>query len=154
VKEIQDLLAGHELFGELSADDLALLAGCARLARFSAGELLVRTGGDADEFHVLRSGRVSLEVPVAGPPLVIETLGTGDVVGASWLFPPYRWQFDARALEDLGTVAFDATCLRGKCDDDHRLGYELMTRFVALLAERLQATRLRLIDVYGHRESV
>jgi CRP/FNR family transcriptional regulator, cyclic AMP receptor protein len=85
---------------------------------------------------------------------VIETLGAGDVVGASWLFPPYRWQFDARALEDLGTVAVDAACLRRKCEDDHRLGYELMSRFVALLAERLQATRIRLVDVYGHRESV
>lgn len=154
MKEIQDLLAEHPLFAALPNGDLALLAGCARLARFTAGELLVRTGGDAEEFHVLRSGRVALEIPVAGAPLVVETLGDGDVVGASWLFPPYRWQFDARALEDLGTVAFDAACLRGKCEDDHRLGYELMTRFVALLAERLQATRLRLIDVYGHRESV
>jgi CRP-like cAMP-binding protein len=153
VKEIRGLVAEHSLFAELPAADLDLLAGCARLERFPAGVLLVRTGADADAFHLLRSGRVALEVPAAGSPLVIETLGPGDLVGASWLFPPYRWQFGARALEDVGTIAFDATCLRGKCDADHRLGYEMMTRFVGLLAERLQATRIRLIDVYGHRES-
>lgn len=154
MKDIRDLLAGHPVFGGLAEGDLELVAGCGRLVRFSAGDLLERAGEPADVFYVLRSGRVALEVTVAGPPLVIETLGPPAVVGASWLFPPHRWHFDARALEDLGAIAFDASCLRGKCDEDHRLGYELMSRFVTLFAERLQATRLRLIDVYGHRESV
>ena len=154
MKDIRDLLAEQPLVGDMAEGDLDLLAGCAQLERFDAGQLLVRTGGDADTFHLLRSGRVAIEVSVAGPALVIETLGPGAVVGTSWLFPPYRWQFDARALDDVAAISVDAACLRGKCEADHRLGYELMTRFMAVFAERLQATRLRLIDVYGHRESV
>ncbi len=80
---------------------------------------------------------------------MISTLGEGAVVGWSWLFPPHRWSFDARALEQVRAVAFDGGCLRGKCDADHELGYELMRRFAAVMLERLQATRLQLLDVYG-----
>ena len=81
---------------------------------------------------------------------MIETLGPGEVVGWSWLFEPYRWQFDGRAVAPTRVVAFDGACLRGKCEADHELGYELMRRFVASVIERLQATRLQLLDVYGH----
>ncbi len=80
---------------------------------------------------------------------MIETLGPGDVVGWSWLFPPYRWQFDAVALERVAAVALDGACLRAKCDDDTRLGFELTRRFAGVLIDRLQATRLRLLDLYG-----
>ncbi len=80
---------------------------------------------------------------------MIATLGEGAVVGWSWLFPPYRWSFDARALELTRTVAFDGACLRGKCEADTTLGYELMQRFAAVMLDRLQATRLQLLDVYG-----
>ncbi len=82
---------------------------------------------------------------------MIETLQRGEVVGWSWLFEPYRWQFDARATRaDARVVGFDGACLRGKCEADHELGYQLMRRFAASLIERLQATRLQLLDVYGH----
>ena len=81
---------------------------------------------------------------------MIETLDAGEVVGWSWLFAPYRWQLDARATEACRLVAFDGACLRGKCDADHELGYQLMRRFAAQIVERLQATRLQLLDVYGH----
>ena len=70
-------------------------------------------------------------------------------MGWSWLFAPHRWQFDGRAVDPTRTIAFDGTCLRGKCDADHELGYQLMRRFAAVAVERLQATRLQLLDVYG-----
>jgi CRP-like cAMP-binding protein len=100
---------------------------------------------------VIRRGDVALEtyVPQQGP-LTIETLHDGDLVGWSWLVPPYRTTFDARALAETHTVSFDGACLRAKCEADHNLGYELMTRFTAVIVQRLQATRLRLLDVYGH----
>ena len=82
-------------------------------------------------------------------PLTISTLHDGEMVGWSWLFEPHRWAFDARAVEDTGVVAFDGACLRGKCEADHELGYQLMRRFAAVLVDRLQATRLQLLDVYG-----
>ena len=81
---------------------------------------------------------------------MIETLHDGDVVGWSWLFPPHRWHFDGRATAPTSLIAFDGACLRGKCDADHELGYQLMRRFAASIVERLQATRLQLLDVYGH----
>ncbi|HVR13489.1 MAG TPA: hypothetical protein VMS41_06900, partial [Gaiellaceae bacterium] len=72
-----------------------------------------------------------------------------EVLGWSWLFPPHRWHFDARALTAMRATAFDAACLRGKCDQDPKLGYDLMSRFAQVLIERLQWTRLRLLDIYG-----
>ena len=98
----------------------------------------------------MRHGRVVLETFVPGRgALTIETLEEGDLLGWSWLFPPYRWHFDARALDLVRAVAFDGACLRGKIDDDHALGYELLDRFSPVMLERLQATRLQLLDVYG-----
>jgi CRP/FNR family cyclic AMP-dependent transcriptional regulator len=81
--------------------------------------------------------------------LVIETLSASDVVGWSWLFEPYRWQLDGRATEPSELVSFDGACLRGKCEEDHELGYQLMRRFAANVIDRLQATRFQLLDVYG-----
>ena len=71
------------------------------------------------------------------------------MLGWSWLFPPYRWQFDARATAETSAIALDGACLRGKCDDDSALGYRLMQRFAQLIQQRLQQTRLQLLDVYG-----
>ncbi len=96
------------------------------------------------------AGRVALEVNVPGRgPFQLESCGEGGVLGWSWLFPPYKWHFDARAVGLVGALAFDGACLRGKCEGDHDLGYELHRRFEAVLIDRLQATRLRLLDLYG-----
>jgi CRP-like cAMP-binding protein len=84
--------------------------------------------------------------------LTIETVEGGDAVGWSWLFEPYRWHFDAVAVEPVRAVAIDGACLRGKCDADHELGYALMRRFAGIVIDRLQHTRIRLLDVYGARD--
>lgn len=150
IRSIPDLLTDSDVFSGLAGDDLDLIAGCGTNVRFEPGEPLGREGEKADIFYLVREGKVALEVsvPDAGA-LVIETLGPGDVVGWSWLFPPYRWTFDARAVEAIRAVALDGACLRGKCDQDQRLGYQLMQRFARVMRERLQATRLQLLDVYG-----
>ena len=80
---------------------------------------------------------------------MVQTLTAGDVAGFSWLIEPHRWEFDGRAVERVRAVQVDGACLRAKCDEDPRLGYELMRRFAALATSRLQATRLQLMDVYG-----
>jgi CRP-like cAMP-binding protein len=127
-----------------------LIAGCGSNAHFAGGDLLFEEGGAADQFFLIRRGMVALEVHVPGRgSLTIETLTEGEVVGWSWLFEPFRWSFDARARGDVGVIAFDGACLRGKCDADHELGYQLMRRFAASMIERLQATRMQLLDVYG-----
>lgn len=138
------------LFEQLPADQLALLAGCAGNIRFAADQVIFREGDPANTFFVVRHGAIAIEtfVPARGA-VTIETVEAGDVVGWSWLFPPYRWHFDARALSTVRATAFDGACLRDKCGDDPALGYELMSRFAQVMLERLQWTRLRLLDVYG-----
>lgn len=148
--DLQALLAGHAFFAGLDPASVETLAGCGHNVHFPAGARILREGDPADEFYVLRRGRVAVQIAVPGRgPLVVETLGPGELLGVSWLFPPHRWAFDAEALEPTGAVALDAACLRGKCDADPALGYELFKRFARLMRDRLQATRLQLVDMYG-----
>jgi CRP-like cAMP-binding protein len=152
MRTLDTMLGEVPLFDGLSADELELLAGCASNVRFNQGERLFREGEPADTFYVVRHGTVALETFV--PPLggvTIQTVEAGEVVGWSWLFEPYRWHLDASALTTVRATAFDAACLRGKCEDDPAFGYDLMKRFSQVLIERLQWTRLRLLDVYGQR---
>ncbi|HYW28002.1 MAG TPA: cyclic nucleotide-binding domain-containing protein [Terriglobales bacterium] len=148
---VAEAVAGCRVFDGLPLRYLELIAGCAHFTRFDAGVAIFLEGGDADRFFVLREGRVTLEVfsPERGR-IVVQTLGPGDALGWSWLFPPYRWHLDAMAREPVAAIAFDGACLRGKCDVDHELGYELLGRFGDLMLQRLQATRLQLLDVYAH----
>ena len=81
--------------------------------------------------------------------LTIETLGGGEMLGWSWLIPPYRWRFDARAVEMTRAIALDGKCLRAKCEEDHELAYELVKEVASTLGQRLDATRFRLLDIYG-----
>jgi hypothetical protein len=82
-------------------------------------------------------------------PMTIDTLEDGDVLGWSWLFPPHKWNFDSRAIALTRALVLDAKCLSGKCEEDHHLGYEMMRRFSAIMVDRLKATRLQLLDLYG-----
>ena len=154
MQTIDVVLRDAPLFRGLAAEQLEVLAGCASNVRFAEGEVLFREGDEADTFYLVRHGTIALEtfVPARGP-VTIETAEAGEVVGWSWLFPPYRWHFDARALSLVRATAFDGACLRGKCDADPALGYELMRRFAQVMIERLQWTRLRLLDLYGSRRS-
>ncbi|HZE05126.1 MAG TPA: cyclic nucleotide-binding domain-containing protein [Solirubrobacteraceae bacterium] len=151
MRGLEQLIAEAPLFAGLPPADLELIAGCGRNQHAQAGTLLFREGEPAATFYLIRRGTVALEITAPGrSPLVIQTLHEHEVVGWSWLFAPYRWQMDARAITECGLVMFDGACLRGKCETDHELGYELMRRFAANLVDRLQATRLQLLDVYGH----
>ena len=150
MRTIETLLGDVPIFRDMPPEALDLLSGCASNVRFADGEMLFREGDDADAFYVIRHGRVALEtfVPARGP-VTIETIDPGEVVGWSWLFAPYRWHFDARALGLVRATQFDAACLRAKCEQDPAFGYDLILRFTQVLIERLQWTRLRLLDVYG-----
>jgi CRP-like cAMP-binding protein len=151
VQTIDELIAQASVFTGLDPSYLELIAGCAANEHVAAGTLILREGEPADRFFLIRRGAVALEVHVPGRgALTIETLHAHDALGLSWLFAPYRWQLDARAVEPCDLIGFDAACLRGKIETDHELGYLLMRRFTANLVDRLQATRFQLIDVYGH----
>ena len=147
---LEPLLRDHKFFAGLDPGYLSLIAGCAANEVFPADAFLFREGEPAQTFYLIREGKVALEIAAPGRgALVVQTLGEGDVAGFSWLIAPHRWEFDGRAVEPVRAVRMDGTCLRAKFDDDPRLGYELMRRFARLTVNRLQATRLQLLDVYG-----
>ncbi|MFC6238162.1 cyclic nucleotide-binding domain-containing protein [Longivirga aurantiaca] len=150
MRGIDQLLTEHPFFVGLDDATLALMAGCAANRRFAPGEYLFREDDAATTFYVVRHGRVAIEAHrPAGATVVVETVEEGEVLGSSWLVPPHRWQFDARAVTPTGVVVFDGACLRRSCDEDPRLGYELTLRVAQVLHTRLQAARVRLLDLYG-----
>lgn len=150
VRSIADYLGRHPFFADLDVASIRQLAGCARNERVRAGDYLFREGGSAEHFYVVIHGRIALEVfsPGAGP-LVLDSAGDGEVLDWPWLIPPHRWLFDARAVEPTSVVSLDSACLRRKCEADPRLGYELVRRVAQVMSHRLQATRVRLLDLYG-----
>ena len=148
---LEPLLREHPFLGELEPEYLALLAGCATNVRFREGAFMFREGEPADQCFLIREGKMALEIAAPGRgSIIVQTLGAGDVTGFSWLLEPHQWEFDGRAVEPVRALALDGTCLRGKCADDPRLGFELTQLFARLAIRRLQATRLRLLDVYGN----
>jgi CRP-like cAMP-binding protein len=152
MKEIKTLIQEHPFFAGLDDSALELIAGCASNVHFAAGQYLFHEGDPANQFYVIRAGHVRIETHVPGRgAVVIETIREGEVLGWSWLFPPYICQFDAAAAESARATAFDGKCLRGKCKENHDLGYELAMRSASNLLQRLQAARLQLLDVYGPR---
>ncbi len=150
MRTLEGVLARHPFFGGMDPRYLQLAVGCAANLRFTAGELIFREGQPADHFYLIRAGRVALETSFLGRGSVtVQTLDEGDILGWSWLVPPYNWRFDARAVETTRAIGFDGNCLRQKCEEDHELGYELQKRVIAVLGEYLDATRFRLLDVYA-----
>ena len=153
-REIHDLLKDHPFFEGLDREAIEFIAGCGSNVHFAEGTYIAREGDPADLFYVVRTGLVALEIssPDRGP-LVVDTVGEAEILGVSWLFPPYRWQFDARAVEQTRAVALDGACLRGKCDQDPRLGYQLTQKLAHVMSGRMQSARVRLLDLYGHARS-
>ena len=150
MQTLESILVGHPFFKELKPQYLQLITGCASNVRFNAGTYMLREGAEASPFYLIRHGKVALEISAAQRGhITIETIEAGEVLGWSWLFPPYRWHFSARVVEPVRAIALDGTCLRAKGEEDHDLGYELMKRVAHIMMERLQATRMQLLDVYG-----
>ena len=150
ISTLAPLLKEHAFFERLKPDYIELLIECAANVRFDAGSLIFCQGEEANQFYLIRHGRVAVEISVpGGKAITIQTLTDNDVLGWSWLFPPYQWQFDARAQELTRAIALDGRCLRRKCESDSELGYELMKRFSFMMLETLQGTRVQLLDLYG-----
>jgi len=150
MKTLEPILEKHPFFAGLARPYLELITGCASNLRFKQGEFVFREGDEAKQFFVIREGAVALEVFVPGSGSVtIQTVEEGDVVGWSWLVPPYRWHFTGRVVAPVRVIALDGKCLRDKCELDHDLGYEFLKRFSNIMLERLQATRVQLLDLYG-----
>lgn len=150
MRTIDELLAEGPALRALAPEHRDTIAGCARNRVFEPGERIMREGDPADAFYVIREGAVALETIVPGRgPVMLQTLHDGDLLGWSWLVPPYRTAFDARSLGTTHVIAIDGACLRGKCEADPALGYDLLKLLSGVFVERLQDARLRLLDLYG-----
>jgi CRP-like cAMP-binding protein len=152
IENLESILIEHPFFANMKKQHMDLLVGCASNVRFDAGQFILREGEEANHFYLLRQGRAALEIyaPERGS-ITIQTIGAGEVLGWSWLVPPYKWRFDARAVELTRAIALDGKCLREKCEKDTDLGYELLKRFSQVMVEHLQATRFQLLNVYENR---
>jgi len=152
METLEPILAEHPFLKGLEPRYLKLIVGCASNVRFKAGRFLFHEGEEANQFYMIRQGKVAVEIHAAKrTSIIVQTVGEGEVLGWSWLIPPYRWRFDARAVELTRAIALDGKCLRTKSEEDHDLGYELLKRFSDIIVERLDATRLQLLDLYAVR---
>jgi CRP/FNR family cyclic AMP-dependent transcriptional regulator len=147
---LEDVIREHPFFHGLVDKHLAIIAGCAKNAHFPEGQVLLKEGDPANEFYFIRKGLVSVEIMVPNRgPTTVQTIGEGEILGWSWVSPPYRWHFNARTLQPTSALAFDGKCLRTKCEEDYQLGFEMLKRFSTVMTARLDATRLQLLDIYG-----
>lgn len=145
---IKDTLAQHPFFSKLIPEHLAIVAEAARELHFNDGDLIFHQDENADHFYLILSGRATIQIPsIYGPPLTVQTLTEGQLLGWSWLIPPYKWHFDARATSDVKAIEFDGAQLRKRCEDNPALGYQLLKQFAALMSDRMQAARLKMMEV-------
>lgn len=141
----------HPILRGLHEDLASTLLELGSEETYEAGAFLFREGEPADRFFLVLGGRVALEVHIPGRgPVQTETLGPGDILGLSWLFPPFRWQLDARAVESTRVFVLPGQLLRGEMEEGvSPMGYALARHMLAALYERLKRARLRALDVYG-----
>jgi len=148
VKTVESVIAEHAFLKDLRPEHLRVLADNAMRMVYQPGEFIFCEGDPANRFYLIEKGKVSLESRRRDqPPVPIQVIGPDDVLGWSWLFPPYYWHFDARALEPTTAIFFYGTRLREACEQDHDFGYELMKRMTQVAIQRLQTTRKRLLGV-------
>jgi CRP-like cAMP-binding protein len=151
---LADRVSAHPFLAGLAPEHRQGLTADAVAVSLAVGERVFAEGSVADRFWLLESGGVTLDMPVPGQgDVVVETLTGPTVLGWSWLHPPYRWHFGAVAREPGLALAFDAASVRHRCETDPAFGYAILNRFTPVIIARLQATRLRMLDLYAPRTS-
>ena len=150
MSEVFEVLGQHPFFYGMSEDHLRKMAACASAVEFVSGQTIFHEGAPADVCYLILDGDVALELTAPGRgPHVIQTLHAGDILGWSWLFPPFKWSFDAQSLVQTSAIRFDAAELRAAKEADLAFGYDLLKRFAEVMVRRLQAARLQLLDIYA-----
>jgi len=145
---LEKVLEEHPLFRGMKEQHLRTLAESATIVRFEPGDVIFEEGDPAHRFYLIRTGRVALQlVSYRVEPFTLMTLEEGDIIGWSWLFPPYRWKFTAKALGVIRAISIDGRSVCASCDEDHDLGYELMKRFAQICENRVEALSVHLVAV-------
>jgi len=151
MQSLEQIIKQHSFFKSLEQKYIDFIVGCTTNAFFKPEEVILKEDESADKFYLIRSGKVAIYI---GKPreITVQTIGEGEILGWSWLVPPYRYRFSAKATENTRALSLDGKCLREKCEKNPDLGYELLKRIVSVLTDRLEATRLQLLDIYNIRE--
>ena len=148
--EIAEYLRSHTIFSDLDPAHIEVLASHAREQMFNSGDLLFRQDEPAESFYILLAGSIQVEVPsIIGPALIVQSLGADDVLGWSWLIPPYKWTFEAKADHESKVLIFDGKALLAYCEKHSDFGYVLMKHFAGLMSQRLHAARIKMMDSWA-----
>jgi CRP/FNR family cyclic AMP-dependent transcriptional regulator len=144
-----DQLSAFALLTGLSPTHIAVLSSAARQVTFTAGERLFEEGTPAKGCWLVQRGCVAIDAMVPGRgPVVVQTIGPGEVVGWSWLITPPRWHFGAVAVAPTVAIELDTDQLRAFAEHDPTFGYPMAVAMLAMVLDRLQTTRARLLDLY------
>ncbi len=151
MKTIADILKEHSFFKGLPPEDLAFIAGCGKNVHFEEGQMIAKSGAPANEFYLVREGKVALFIEnPPKKPFLFQTLGENEILGLSWLIPPYQWTASAQAQKPIRAIAIDGACLRQKCEQNAPLGFKLMKHLVQVMISRENTILLHLLDIYGN----
>jgi len=145
--DLEARVAAHPFLLGMSDQHVRLLADCALSSHYEVGHVIFREGEMANRFYLIERGKVALESSTLGETARIDEIGEGDLLGWSWLFPPYAWHFTARTIEETTAIFFYGTILREYCEKDHSLGFELFKRMSVVMLRRLQGARQKLLSV-------
>ena len=149
-QSITEYLSAHEFFSEFSDDILKFLCECSSTREIKKGQILFLQGEHADKFYVVRSGRISIQMPaIMGPALEIQAVDEDQVLGWSWLISPYQWNFQTKAEEDSELLQFDGAAILARCEQEPKFGYELLKKFAGLMSVRLNAARQKMMDEWN-----
>ena len=149
-QSITEYLSAHEFFSEFSDDILKFLCECSSTREIKKGQILFLQGEHADKFYVVRSGRISIQMPaIMGPALEIQAVDEDQVLGWSWLISPYQWNFQTKAEEDSELLQFDGAAILARCEQDPKLGFELVKKFAALMSVGLNAARQKMMNEWN-----
>jgi CRP/FNR family transcriptional regulator, cyclic AMP receptor protein len=149
VDTIEPLIQSHPVFRDLNQNYIKLIVGCASNAVFNKEQFVFKEGDRANQFYLIRHGHIIIETySEKGEAIGIQSVSDGDVLGWSWMVPPYKWHFNAKVIEQSRLIVIDGQCLRDKFERDHDLGYAMMKIFMDIITNRLEATRLQLLDIY------
>ena len=149
MEDLSAILKQHPFIEDLSEEYVKQITGCASNVVFHENDIIFKEGEKAEKFYLIRTGKIALEFNGRDKGMIrIETIGPGQMLGWSWLVSPNKWHFNAHVIEDVRAIAMDGECLRKKCENDPKMGYEMYKRFSLLLEQRLQSARMQLLDVF------
>lgn len=150
MKTILELIKEHPFFKGFDESEFQFIASCGKRVVFRPLSYIAKESEEANAFYLIIKGHVEVEIHVSPKRhLTLQTLHAGDILGWSWLYPPYTWRFDVSAVDEVLAIALDGKCLRDKCEEDPKFGYKVMKRFARIMTERLHAARMQLIEAYG-----